>query len=101
MSERVRVERSQGLYAYALDGLSVEQRQLQDQALKFASNELAPFMKEWDKKVKVEMILDTVLYLSDIICRKYFQCKCCGKLLRWGLAEFMFGKMWVGVDCLV
>lgn len=33
------------------DGLSGEQRQLQDEALKFAENELAPNMQQWDKKV--------------------------------------------------
>lgn len=34
-----------------LDGLSSEQKQLQEQALKFASNELAPYMKNWDRNV--------------------------------------------------
>lgn len=33
-----------------LGDLSEEQRQLQDEALKFAKNELAPRMREWDKK---------------------------------------------------
>jgi len=31
--------------------LSEEQRQLQDEALKFAKNELAPGMRTWDRKV--------------------------------------------------
>lgn len=40
------------LLVYAItDGLSGEQRQLQDEALKFAENELAPNMQQWDKKV--------------------------------------------------
>lgn len=43
-----------GTYYFATaDGLSDEQRQLQDQALKFASNELAPNMRQWDKMVEI------------------------------------------------
>ena len=35
----------------ASNGLGVEQRQIQQMALDFAANELAPNMIEWDEKV--------------------------------------------------
>ena len=39
------------MYMYLLGGLSEEQKQLQDEALKFARNELSPRMRDWDRKV--------------------------------------------------
>ena len=39
-----------------LDGLTEEQKHMQEEALKFARNEMSPYMRQWDKVVCITVM---------------------------------------------
>ena len=50
-------------------GLNEEQRQIQEMAINFAKNEMAPHMAEWDQKVIFPIIMVNFRHV-----KKYEQC---------------------------